>query len=148
LNNESIKFIRLTNGEDLIASVTDSGMNHMTIETPMKVIYTLTEQGNMAISLTQWVYTRLTESTFFPLSGKDVLSIADASASIIMYYRKTIEFYEEMNRKTQEFIESLEEDVNEIQEESESSESTTDPDLINFMNNLLNIKTNNKKKLH
>jgi len=143
LNNESIKFIRLTNGEDLIATISESGMNHMTIESPMKVIYTLTEQGNMAISLTQWVYTRLTDSISFPLNGKDVLSIADASASIIMYYRKTIDFYEEMNRRTQEFIDATSEKI----EESDSSEET-DPDLTNFINNLLELKSNNKKKLH
>jgi hypothetical protein len=84
------KFIKLSNGEDIICTVEDNDNS----ENQIKVIYPLKMQmlpkmltgaEGDSIGLSQWIQP-MTEAVSFQLSLKHVLLISDASPGLIKYY--------------------------------------------------------------
>ena len=88
------KFIKLSNGEDIVCTIE----NNVASENQIKVIHPLKmqlmpkiltgAQGD-AIGLSQWMYP-MSESISFQLSLKDVLLISDASPGLIKYYEHVL----------------------------------------------------------
>ena len=84
------KFIKLSNGEDIVCRVEDKGSS----ENQIKVLYPLKMQmlprmltgaEGDSIGLSHWIHP-MTEAVSFQLSLEHVLLISDASPGLIKYY--------------------------------------------------------------
>lgn len=135
----SVQFIRLTTGEDLISEVTEIQKDDFTyyvLNNPMKVVYmTGRKPGILSISLMQWVFWRITDDQEFYLSPKDILTICNTSSSMEEYYWSSVEHVESFK----EDVEMKSEDVyDEAEDLTESLES-----ILEAINN-----STDKRKLH
>ena len=84
------KFIKLSNGEDIVCTIEDNiaSENQIKVLHPLKmqmVPKILTGVQRVSIGLSHWVYP-MTESISFQLSLEHVLLISDASPGLIKYY--------------------------------------------------------------
>lgn len=94
-DNPRAKFVRLTNGDDLIAEVVEiedeNGILYG-IYNPIKVMYIPSErEGYLAIAFTPWVYPRICDQQEFVLHAEDVLIVCDASEGMDSYYWENID---------------------------------------------------------
>ena len=88
------KFIKLSNGEDIVCTIEDNiaSENQIKVLHPLKMQLMpkiLTGAQGDAIGLSQWMYP-MSESISFQLSLKDVLLISDASPGLIKYYEHVL----------------------------------------------------------
>ena len=84
------KFIKLSNGEDIVCIVEniDSLENQIKVTHPLKmqmVPKILTGAPGDSIGLSQWIQP-MSEAISFQISSKDILLISDASPGLIKYY--------------------------------------------------------------
>ncbi len=84
------KFIRLTNGDDLIADVVETededGILY-TVFNPLRVVYIDSErEGYTAIAFSHWVFSGLCEQQEFVIHAEDVMLIADLSEKMNKHY--------------------------------------------------------------
>jgi hypothetical protein len=84
------KFIRLTNGDDLIADVVETededGILY-TVFNPLRVVYIDSErEGYTAIAFSHWVFTGLCDQQEFVIHAEDVMLIADLSEKMNKHY--------------------------------------------------------------
>jgi hypothetical protein len=135
----SIQFIRLVTGEDIISDVThvqSDDTNYYLLNNPLKVVYlTGSKAGILSISLMQWVFWRICDEQVFTIYPEDVLTIAKPSDSMEGYYVKSIEHFKEMKDTLNERTEF---------------ETTTDDDDDEVVKNIMDLLKNSddKKKLH
>ena len=90
LNYKILKFIKLSNGEDIVCIVEniDSLENQIKVTHPLKmqmVPKILTGAPGDSIGLSQWIQP-MSEAISFQISSKDILLISDASPGLIKYY--------------------------------------------------------------
>lgn len=88
---DSVKFIRLNTGEDLIAEileVKDDEKSYYVFVNPLKVVYTMstTNSGILSVGLMQWVLNRICEEQQFNIYPEDVLTMATPTDDLIEYY--------------------------------------------------------------
>lgn len=88
------KFIKLSNGEDIVCTIEDNiaSENQIKVLHPLKmqmVPKILTGAQGDAVGLSHWLYP-MSESISFQLSLKDVLLISDASPGLIKYYEHVL----------------------------------------------------------
>lgn len=101
---ESIKFIRLSNGEDLISQIIeirkeDEDAYYILID-PLKIVYmTGNKPGILSISLMQWVFHRVCSDQEFTLYPSDVITIGKPTDSLIEYYQDSLEHFEDVKEK-------------------------------------------------
>jgi hypothetical protein len=98
---DTVKFIRLTTGEDLITQVTEfisDDDHHYVLMSPMKILYLAGKRGSMTISIMQWVFNRICDKQTFTIYPEDVLMVADATDDIIEYYWDSISYYEDADQ--------------------------------------------------
>lgn len=101
MESDTVKFVRLTTGEDLITQVTEfigDEDHHYVLMSPMKVLYITGKTGAMTVSLMQWVFNRICDKQSFTIYPDNVLMVADATDDMIEYYWDSISFYEEMTQ--------------------------------------------------
>ena len=84
------KFIKLSNGEDIVCRVEDIDNleNQIKVLHPLKmqlVPRILTGAQGDSIGLSHWIQP-MTEAISFQISSKDILLISDASPGLIKYY--------------------------------------------------------------
>ena len=84
------KYIKLSNGEDIICKVedNDNSENQIKVLHPLKmqlVPRILTGAQGDSIGLSHWIQP-MTEAISFQISSKDILLISDASPGLIKYY--------------------------------------------------------------
>ena len=99
MESDTVKFVRLTTGEDLISQVTEfisDDDHHYVLMSPMKILYLSGKTGSMTISLMQWVFNRICDKQTFTIYPEDVLMVSDATEDIIEYYWDSISFYDDM----------------------------------------------------
>ena len=99
MEESTVKFVRLTTGEDLISQVTEfisDDDHHYVLMSPMKILYLSGKTGSMTISLMQWVFNRICDNQTFTIYPEDVLMVSDATEDIIEYYWDSISFYDDM----------------------------------------------------
>lgn len=89
------KFIRLTNGDDLIADVVETededGILY-TIFNPLRVVYIDSErEGYTAIAFSHWVFSGLCDQQEFVIHAEDVMIMADVSEKMNRYYWEYLE---------------------------------------------------------
>lgn len=113
------KFIRLRNGDDLIAEAFETGDDtgdYITVINPLKAVYVpSTASGYLQIAFMPWVYPRICDQQEFNIKKEEVLLFQDVSEKMNEYYWESLEHY--LDTKREKVEEKVEED-NEIDEET------------------------------
>jgi hypothetical protein len=112
MENQSIaKFIRLKNGDDIIAEAFETGDDtgdYITVINPLKAMYVpATATGYLQIAFMPWVYPRICDHQEFNIKREEVLLYQDVTDNMNEYYWESVEHYLAAKR----------EKVEEIQEE-------------------------------
>lgn len=85
------KFVRLTNGDDIVAEVVETedekGILYMLIN-PLKVIYVQSpqHQNYLTVSFIPWVFPRICDHQEFTIHANDVLMVSNVSEKMNDYY--------------------------------------------------------------
>ena len=84
------KFLRLQNGEDVIAETVEyedeHGIMYMLVN-PLKVVYMQSQhEGYLSVSFMPWVFHRMVDHQEFMLHADDVLMVSDVSEKMNIYY--------------------------------------------------------------
>lgn len=110
----SVRFIRLVTGEDLVAEVNyfeSDKDTYYVLYNPLKIVYMSgSKPGVLSISLMQWVFWRICETQEFTIYPEDVLTVTTASDSMEEYYWSSVEHFssskEKLSKQT-EFEEAM-----------------------------------------
>ena len=124
MEESTVKFVRLTTGEDIIAEVMyfeDDKESYYVLNNPLKVVYmTGSKPGILSISLMQWVFWRIANTQSFTIYPNDVLTVANTTDSMEEYYWSSVDHYSEYKEKLTKQTEfedsSFEEDAEETAE--------------------------------
>lgn len=136
---QSVKFVRMTTGEDLISQITevksnDDSENYYILTNPMKLTYSVggaNKPGMFAINLMQWVFNRICEDQDFTIYPTDILTIGNPTDDMIEYYWDCVDNFLEMkekNKKNTEYVKPSdeEEEFDEYIDDNESLELLKD----------------------
>lgn len=92
---KDIRFIRLTNGEDIVAEVLDVANGIIVVNNPLKVLYTPSmNTGYLSISLMQWVFTRISKQQTFDMNLTNVLIMTDAEDALKSHYEESMDKFD------------------------------------------------------
>ena len=148
---KSVMFFRLSNGEDIVASVVfQDDEDMMILQEPLKVVYLPKGKGLLSISFMQWVFSKITQNQEFLVSMKDVITMSVPSNSLIEHYRETVEYFQKHDlvhlnkigkRTDEEVMDEMFEEMEDELNEGESAE-----EVIQFLNSILS--SNSKGTLH
>lgn len=112
-DNPIAKFVRLQNGDDIIAEVVEMEDENgvvFALFNPLKVIYMPSETtGYLSIAFMPWVFPRICEQQEFIIHAEDVLLMNDVAANMNDYYWDNLDHYQkkvmkdedELNRNAQ-----------------------------------------------
>jgi hypothetical protein len=145
-----IMFFRLSNGEDIVASVVFQDDNDMILHEPLKVVYLPKGKGLLSISFMQWVFSKITHNQEFLISMKDVVTISVPSNSLVEHYKETVQYFRKtdlvhlnkVGKKTDEEV--MDEMFDEMEDELNEGESAEE--VIRFLNSILS--SNSRGTLH
>lgn len=103
MEESTVKFVRLTTGEDLISEVMfyeDDKESYYVLNNPLKVVYmTGSKPGILSISLMQWVFWRIAGTQSFTIYPNDVLTVANTTESMEEYYWSSVDHFSEYKEK-------------------------------------------------
>lgn len=137
IEEESVQFVRLNTGEDLVAEVTQVQSDdnaHYILHHPMKIVYQIGgSKGSLAISLMQWVFNRICENQDFIIYPQDILTMNKTTEGMEDYYWESVEHF--------------------IRSKDKLEKNTVFDDVVEEQNDLLSeiqdlLKTTNKRKLN
>ena len=150
---QTVKFVRMTSGEDLISQITevksdDDSENYYILTNPMKLTYSIggsNKPGMFAINLMQWVFNRICEDQDFTIYPVDILTIGNPTDDMIEYYWDCVDNFLEMkekNKKNTEYVKPSD-------DEEEFEEFVDDSESLELLKNLLEgINKPFKGRLH
>jgi len=89
------KFIRLQNGDDIVAETVemedDDGIIYMVCN-PLKVIYTESpHHGYLSVTFIPWVFTKICDHQEFVIHAEDVILVSNVSEQMNHYYWNNID---------------------------------------------------------
>lgn len=134
----SVQFVRLSTGEDLVSEVTEIKSDDTTyyiLHNPMKIVYQINgTKGSMVLSLMQWVFFRICENQDFVVYPNDILTMNRTADEMENFYWQSVEQFQGSKEK--------------IEKNTVYEEETVDAqnDLLAEIQEL--FKTNSKRKLH
>lgn len=112
------KFLRLQNGDDVIAETIEMEDEDGIVYTlchPLKVVYTPTSTlGQLSVMFMPWVFPKICDEQIFTIHAEDVLLVTDVSEKMNIYYWDTIKIYTDSIKNIEE--ETEEEDSQEEKE--------------------------------
>lgn len=115
------KFIRLQNGDDVIAQVVETEDEHGILYTlfhPLKLVYMPTETtGYVSIAFMPWVFPRICDEQTFCLHAEDVLIITEVAEKMNIYYWESVDSYLNISSKIEEQMETSEQEELSTEEE-------------------------------
>ena len=116
-----VKMIRLKNGEDIIAQVSDDGICYQVLDAmSVAVEYKGKATG---IAMTYWLPVQLIKNQPVDLQYADILTTMDPNDALLEYYESTVErFHELLHAK--EVADSMSDE--EMQDAFESTQLTKD----------------------
>lgn len=86
-----IYFIRLNNGEDIVAEVMDISNGRMKINNPLKILYTPSvNTGFLSISLMQWVFTKISTNQTFDIDCHNILIMTESDKKLREHYMDSL----------------------------------------------------------
>lgn len=100
---KDIRFIRLTNGEDIVAEVLDIANGRIVIDSPLKILYTpSSNKGYLSISLMQWIFTRISKQQKFDMDMVNVLIMSEPEQTLIEHYNESMDTFNNKNDEEEE----------------------------------------------
>tara|TARA_R110000851_G_scaffold87850_2_gene191555 strand:- start:956 stop:1369 length:414 start_codon:yes stop_codon:yes gene_type:complete len=127
-NDTTYKVIKLSNGEDIIATLTSENEADIEIENPllMSVFPQMTKNGELdSLNLSRWIQP-YTEQSYFTLSKSTVVTTAVASPGLSRYYEYVLKRIEDWQHNNKETLEDITDDdvyedlLEELETESKS----------------------------
>ena len=103
-----VKFIRLKNGDDVIAQVVEFSENDQAVVFalihPLKVIYIPSQKGAayLQVAFMPWVFTRICDEQEFMIHAEDVITMGNASSYMVEYYWNNLDHFVGSKEETQE----------------------------------------------
>lgn len=106
-----IKFIRMSNGEDIISRVSkmvkiDNGKTHYYLDKPLKIIYSIRQSSPqsdaLVITLVQWIYDYVSDTQNFSVVEDNIMTLANPSSEMLQYYTEAIDKYNRRKNKKKE----------------------------------------------
>lgn len=97
----SVYFLRLNTGEDIISEIEETETSYVLLN-PCKVVYlTSAKPGYLSISLMQWVFSRICEDQNFEISKRDVMFKSFPNINFVEHYHESVEHFAktETNKK-------------------------------------------------
>lgn len=95
---KDIRFIRLTNGEDIVAEVLDVANGKIVFNNPLKILYTPSlNTGYLSISLMQWVFSRISKQQKFDMDLTNVLVMTDPEDNLKSHYNESLSTFDKEN---------------------------------------------------
>ena len=135
-----ILFLRLKNGEDLIAEVQDMDKTYILMN-PCKVLYLKgSKSGYLSISLMQWVFARICSDQTFEIDKSEVLFKTFPENTLTEHYCNSVDHFLNMESKDKVEYESM-------TEAYDDEPSMTTEEGVELIKKLLEIKSD-KGKLH
>lgn len=136
-----VKFIRLTNGEDLVADVKDIANGQVKIHYPLKIVYTPSiNPGYLAISLMQWVFTRLSKEQDFVMDQQNILIISEPDIKLKDHYVESVDTFN--SKESSVTFENVR------YEEDEEDTTVSPDDGLEMIKNILDKLKKDKGSLH
>ena len=97
MDNTIAKFIRLKNGDDLIAEAfetSDDTGDYITVINPLKALYVPSpSSGYLQIAFMPWVYPRICEHQEFNIKKDEILLYEDVASGMNEYYWESLDNY-------------------------------------------------------
>ena len=127
-NDTTYKVIKLSNGEDIIATLTSENEADIEIENPllMSVFPQMTKNGELdSLNLSRWIQP-YTEQNYFTLAISTVVTTAVASPGLSRYYEYVLKRIEDWQNNNEETLEDITDDdvyedlLEELETESKS----------------------------
>ena len=127
-NDTTYKVIKLSNGEDIIATLTSENEADIEIENPllMSVFPQMTKNGELdSLNLSRWIQP-YTEQSYFTLAKSTVVTTAVASPGLSRYYEYVLKRIEDWQNNNEETLEDITDDdvyedlLEELETESKS----------------------------
>jgi hypothetical protein len=150
-------YLRLVTGEDIIAEIEEKDEDFLFLHNPLKLVYMPNPKspGMWSISMMQWIFNKIAKEQKFPISYRDILTIAEPSPYVIGYYNETVAHFTGNPVKqidTKAILSELEKMAQELfgkeEEEPEVTEEM-EKDAEDFVKNFFeNMSSNNKGTLH
>lgn len=117
------KFLRLQNGDDVIAETVETEDEDGIVYTlchPLKVVYTPTDTaGYLSVMFMPWVFPRICNEQIFTIHAEDVLLITDVSERMNIYYWDSVNTYTDKARELDNDIPPEENEESGMTEEEE-----------------------------
>ncbi len=102
---KDIRFIRLTNGEDIVAEVLDVSNGKIVFNNPLKILYTPSlNTGYLSISLMQWVFTRISKQQKFDMDLVNVLVMTDPEDNLKSHYNESLNTFDKESDEDEDDI--------------------------------------------
>jgi len=114
------QIIKLQNGEDLIANVVMSGMDHYILEEPMEFAIDTRNPNNAGLIMRHWLPVQLIKKNSIEIHSKDILSMIEPEDQFCEYYVNTVYKIKEL-LKAKEIISEMDDEelgnmINEFEE--------------------------------
>jgi len=114
------QIIKLQNGEDLIANVVMSGMDHYILEEPMEFAIDTRNPNNAGLIMRHWLPVQLIKKNSIEIHSKDILSMIEPEDEFCEYYVNTVYKIKEL-LKAKEIISEMDDEelgnmINEFEE--------------------------------
>ena len=125
-----VKFVRLKNGDDVIAQVVEFSENDEAVVFalihPLKVVYIPSTKGSayLQVAFMPWVFTRICDNQEFMVHAEDVLTMNNASEKMIEYYWSNLDQLSPTTREEEEVEDTEEVDLEEILQAIKESRRT------------------------
>lgn len=123
------KFLRLQNGDDVIAEVIETEDEQGILYTlfhPLKLVYVPSEEtGYVSIAFMPWVFPRIVDEQTFSLHAEDVMMLNDISEKMNIYYWESVDSYLNASKK----IDQQQEEEESEQERHPDTDMTPDEEL-------------------
>jgi|DEB3_MinimDraft_2_1074329.scaffolds.fasta_scaffold20386_2 hypothetical protein len=133
------KFLRLQNGDDVIAETIEMEDEDGIVYTlchPLKVVYMPTETtGYLSVMFMPWVFPKICDEQIFTIHAEDVMLITDVSEKMNIYYWDSVQTYTDKSQYVQE------------EPEPQESSGMTDEEEYELYNKIME-KIGSKRTMH
>jgi hypothetical protein len=144
-DDPTIKFVRLSTGEDLISEVVevkDDKEEYYLLVNPLKIVYVTGEKkGSIMLSFIEWVFPKITEKQQFKIYPSDVITMAEASTKIEDYYFEAL-------IKLEKYVHNTEDDGIDFDTQTEKEPEPTEEEIEYIKTLLEDMSNNTKRKPH
>jgi len=93
----AVQFIRLQTGEDIITEISEvdnDDTKYYVFHNPMKIVYRISgKNGTLAVSLMQWVFSRICSEQDFIIYPDDVITMNKTTSDMEDYYWESVQHF-------------------------------------------------------